>query len=577
MKFGQLSRNLQKLETASSRLEITALLAHLFHASAPAEIDKIVYLLLGQLAPQYQNIVFNLADRMMLKALAQAYAVDLSQVRALYQTRGDLGNVAEKLNSKSQSGLSVTAVYEQLVKIANLEGEGSQAQKISTMADLLSHLDSLSVRFVARIPVGKLRLGFSDKTIIDALSWYLQGDKSLSPEIEKIYQIHPDVGQLAKSIKQRGFELTQKSTSVEIGVPVLPMLAQRLKSPAEMIEKMGQVAIEPKFDGLRVQIHYQAKTDSSPGQSEPVEPNIRAFTRNLNEISYMFPELQQLSKYLACRTVILDSEAVGLDPQTQKMVNFQRTMKRRRKHAVRQTTADIPLRFQLFDLLYKNGQSYLKKPYLIRRKILEKTVRPNNFFVVDQSTLTDAADQIRAKHRQFLAHGLEGAMLKKATSHYVPGRTGFRWVKLKEVEEASGKLADTVDVVIIGFSKGKGKRARFGLGQFLAAIRDHDHFKTITKVGTGLSEDQLVALGKRLKKLAVPQKPAQYLVHKDLTPQYWVIPEVVVELAADELTKSPKHTAGLALRFPRLLCLRPDKSPQETTTLAEIKKLYNMQ
>lgn len=565
MKFGQLSLYLQKLEILSSRLEITALLAQLFKASSPAEIDQIVNLLLGQLAPQYQNLVFNLADRMMLRAVSQAYSADLARVKSLYRELGDLGLVAEKLNSRKTCDLSVTNVYQQLVKIATLEGEGSQAQKITGMAGLLSRLDSLSTRFVARIPVAKLRLGFSDKTIIDALSWYLKGDKSLSPEIEKIYQIHPDIGRLTKSIKQYGFPKAKQKTAVEIGVPILPMLAQRLKSPDEMIAKMGQVAVEPKFDGLRVLIHYQ--------KTKPV----RAFTRNLNEISHMFPEFQSLPKYLKCQNVILDCEAVGLDPETKKMVNFQRTMKRRRKHAVRQTTANIPLCFQLFDLLYQNGRSYLKKPYTTRRQILQKTVKPNKIFVVDESTLTNSAEQIRAKHLDFLAQGLEGAMIKKAAGHYVPGRTGFRWVKLKEVEEASGKLADTVDVVIIGFSKGKGKRARFGLGQFLAAIRDHDQFKTVTKVGTGLSEDQLVSLAKRLHKLSVPQKPAQYLVHKDLEPDYWVIPEIVVELAADEITKSPKHTAGLALRFPRLLRLRPDKSPQQATTLSELKKLYALQ
>ena len=565
MEFKQLSVYLEKLEKTSSRLTITELLAELIKKADSKEVSEITNLLLGRLAPSFRSIVFNLADRMMLQAVGRAYGVELSKAKNLYKQKGDLGIVAEQLNKNSQSDMAVTRVYKRLVDIAELGGGGSQDEKIEQMANLLAELDSKSSRYVARIPVGKLRLGFSDKTFIDALSWYLVGDKSKSSEIEKLYEIYPDIGEIVKRVKSGGLSKTAKKIKIEFGVPVMPMLAQRLKSADEMIAKMGEIAIEPKFDGLRVILHYKK------GEQ------VRAYTRNLNEISFMFPELATLGEFLKADSAILDSEAVGLDPETKKMVNFQMTMKRRRKHGVEAASGNIPLRFQIFDLLYKNGEDLMDNSYLERRKALESTVKDNKVFRVDEKFVTNSPEEIREKHKEYLSKGLEGIIVKKTSAKYVPGRTGYRWVKMKEVELTQGKLADTVEVLIMGYTQGQGKRAQFGLGQFLAGIIDMGIYKSITKVGTGISEEQLVYLAKELRKLRTEKQPSNYEVHKDLWPDFWVEPKIVVELAADEITKSPKHTAGLALRFPRLVKFRPDKNPEQVTTLNEVKKLYEMQ
>ena len=564
MKFREFAGYLKRIEETPSRNKMTEILAELLKKAEKGEVDKMIYLLLGQLAPAYENVVFNLAERMMMRALAEAFQKDLKTVQKLYKEKGDLGIVAEKLATAKGGNLSVSEVYDKLRAIALYEGTGSQEVKLQETAKLLAHLDPLSARFVARIPVGRLRLGFSDKTIIDALSWMLVGDKSKAKEIEAGYQVLPDVGKLAQKIKRYGLKKTQGAMEIEINIPVMPMLAQRLKSPEEMIKKMGQVAVEPKFDGLRVQIHFKRGTP------------VRAFTRNLNDISPMFPELQELGKYLKGQEVILDSEAIGLDPKTKQMVNFQTTMQRRRKYAVVEHARDIPLKFQIFDLIYKDGQSYMQKPYLERRKELARILSKNNLFIIDEYLETKSSEIIRKEHQKQLKAGLEGVIVKKAQSKYVPGRTGWRWVKMKEVEEASGKLADTIDAVIMGYTAGKGKRTKFGIGQFLAGVKDKDKFKTITKVGTGLTDVQFRELSKRLLKIKVADKPKAYEVHKDLEPDFWVLPEVVVEVAADEITKSPKHTAGLALRFPRLIRFRDDKNPNQATTSKELKGLFKL-
>ena len=180
-------------------------------------------------------------------------------------------------------------------------------------------------------------------------------------------------------------------------------------------------------------------------------------------------------------------------------------------------------------------------------------------------------------HQKYLKMGLEGVVVKKANAGYVSGRTGWNWVKMKEVEGTRGKLSDTVDCVIMGYSSGKGKRVGFGVGQFLAGIREKDTYKTITKVGTGLTDEQFRELRKRLETVKIQEKPKEYDVNKYLTPDFWVLPDVVVELAADEITISPKHTAGLALRFPRLVKFRDDKKGDQVTTLGELKAMYKLQ
>jgi len=585
MKFKDLSLYLKELEKISSRIEITKILAELFKKSTKDEIGVITYLILGTLAPSFRAVVFNLADRMMIEVLAKAYHVSADSVRKLYKTEGDLGNVANKLAQisnlppaqrlrragKSQiSQFSVSEVYNDLLSMAQDEGGGSVERKIEKMAEIISKLDPLSAKYVVRIPLGRLRLGFSDKTILDALSWMEFGDKSAKVLLDKAYQVTPDVGLLAKKVKEMGIKKATKNIKPLVGVPVAPMLAQRLKDPSDMVTKMGVVAVEPKFDGLRLLIHFKR----GKGKNKDF---LKAFTRNLNDVSNMFPELLGIGEYINAREAILDTETVGMDPDLVKMANFQTTMQRRRKYNIDALKFKVPVRFQIFDIIYKDGKNLMDKSYVVRRSELEKTVKKNNVFVVDRFWLTNSPDEISKRHKEMIDDGLEGVIVKRADSRYVPGRTGWRWVKMKETVGSEGKLLDTVDCVVMGFTAGKGKRATFGLGQFLVGVKSGERFKTVTKIGTGLSDEEFRGLNKYLLKIKVAQKPKQYDVHKNLEPDNWVTPQVVVEIAADNITKSPTHTAGYALRFPRLVRFRDDKSPAQSTTVSELKKLFKLQ
>lgn len=567
MKFSKLAKYLEELEKTASRIEITKILSSMFKEAGVGEIDKITYLVLGKLAPSYENIVFNIAERMMHLAVSEAYSQKIEKIRALYKQKGDIGDVVTEFAAGKGKGLSVIQVYERMVTIALDEGLGSQERKIKEIAKLLRDLDPLSARFVARIPIGKLRLGFSDKTILDALSWMKNGDKSAKPKLERAYRAMPDVGALAKKVKKLGIEKATKDISPILGIPVLPMLAQRIKSPTEMIKKMGKVAVEPKLDGLRIQIHFKAGKNGF----------IKSFTRNLNETSWMFPELAHISSCVKAKEIILDAEAVGLDEKREAVASFQVTMTRRRKHSIKETASKVPIKFYVFDLLSKDGKNLMDETYLERRKILEQAIKESKYFKIVEHYLTEDPDEISRLNEQKRKEGYEGIMVKKVDSKYIPGRTGWRWVKMKEAEKSAGKLSDTVDCVVLGYSVGRGRRAQFGMGQFLVGVRDGEQIKTVSKIGTGITDEQFKKFKKRLSKLEVKEKPKTYVVHRNLEPDYWIEPKLVMEVAADDITKSPTHSSGYALRFPRLVRFRDDKSVNQATTAFEVKRLFEMQ
>jgi len=576
MKFQELAEYLEKLEGTSSRIVITEILADLFKRVSSQEISMTTNLLLGRLAPNYENLIFNVAEKMMLVAISRSYQTPPEKVRDRYKKSGDLGLTAYEFatanyQKSTVTDPTITDIYQKLREISQYQGGGSQEEKIEGLSDLLRSVEPLSAKFIARIPIGKLRLGFSDKTVIDALSWMAVGDKSVSKEINLAYEVMSDVGRLAQMVKQKGVSGILKNINPEVGVPVQPMLAQRLKSPDQMIQKMGEVAVEPKYDGLRVLIHFKRGRPPNDGF-------VKTFTRNLNETSWMFPEIQNIGKSLNVDEIILDSEAVGLDESTRKIANFQVTMTRRRKHGIGESQKKVSIQFYVFDVLLVDGKNLMRSSLLERRKVLESVLHPNKVFKLINQIKTKNPDLIRKEHRRLLDQGLEGVIVKKLDSEYVPGRTGWRWVKMKEAEEASGKLADTLDCVIMGYTTGKGKRAGFGMGQFLAGVLDGEEIiKTITKVGTGLTDEQLEVLAKRLDKIKSKTKPKEYVVHKDLEPDFWVEPVVVVELAADEITNSPNHSSGYALRFPRLIKFRDDKDTARATTMSEVKKLFEIQ
>ncbi len=564
MKFSELATYFQRLEDTPSRNTMTEILADLFRASRKEEIGQICYLLQGRTVPLYEAVEFGIADKFMIRAIALAYDTSGDMVTREFKKFGDLGAAAEALH-KGAGKLTVSEVFTLLDTLARVGGQGSQEKKISLLADLLKGVDALSARYIARIPLDKLRLGFSDMTILDALSWMEAGNKSLRPRLEEAYNVRPDIGFIATTVKSDGVKGLVRARAT-VGAPILAALCQRLPNADEMIKKMGEVAVEGKYDGVRVQIHFRRGSFVS------------SFSRNLENSTDMFPELREIGKQVNAKEVILDSEAVGEDPKTGKLIPFQQTMTRKRKHEIIRARASVPLKFFVFDILYRDGKDLLNKPLSERRTVLIQTVKKGATLVISPQIVTQNAADIRTFHDEQIRKGLEGAVVKKWKSPYEPGRKGFSWVKFKEEEGKTGKLTDTIDAVVMGYYRGEGKRSGFGIGAFLVGVSRGDGFVTVTKIGTGVSDELWKELRLKLNSLKTPQSPKEYKdVAKMLIPDVWVAPKIVVEIAGDDLTRSPNHGAGYAVRFPRLVRIRQDKSPREVTTVSEIATMYRQQ
>ena len=594
MKFSELAQYFSRIEATPKRLEITAILAELYKKVTPAEADEVSYLVLGQLAPTYSGIDFNLAEKMMVRVLAKAYAVTEEKAHQIYKKAGDLGTAAEELAKGKKArgkGKEISEVYSQLKEIAQASGFGSQEKKISSMADLLNSLDPLSARYVCRIPVNKLRMGFSDKTILDALSLAKVGDKSARPVIERAYNVSADIGKIAQLVKSKGMKEVE-DIKVEVGIPIRMAAAERLPSPEEIMNKLGgKLAAEPKYDGFRVQVHLDKSRKQEEikeegeqlglGVVEKVEtgPWVKIFSRNLEDTAVMFPEIALAAQKLPVKSIIFEGEAIAYNPETEEFEPFQETAKRKRKYGIKEKATELPLKVFAFDLLYLDGEDLTDETYEKRREKLTALFKEKSdtILVAEEKVFTDAKE-LGKFFLENIEHGLEGIMTKRLDGVYQAGVRNFNWVKLKRVEE--GKLEDTIDCVVLGYYTGRGKRTQFGIGGFLVAVYDdnNDTFKTISRVGSGLTDEEWREMKKRVDSLKTKEKPKNVEVVKEHTPDVWANPEIVVAIRADEITKSPLHTAGgLALRFPRLMAFRDDKEPEQATTVGEMEDLFKQQ
>lgn len=578
MNFKNLSEIFDLIYHESSRINMTKLLAQLFTQASAQETRIIANLSLGMLRPPYEGTQFNLAEKIGIRIVANVLNKSVEEVAAKTKEYGDLGLVVAEGTWSSNKKLSIMDVYTSLCEIEQISGEGSQENKINRTTELLQSMDPLSAKYVVRIILGTLRLGFSDMTIIDALSWMMVGDKSLHTTIEDAYNICADIGFIAETLKTSGIDALERM-HIKIGIPIRPAAAERMPNAQAVIEKIGSCVAQPKLDGFRLQIHLD-KTD-------PKNPRIHFFSRNLQDMSAMFPDVVAAIKELDVQQFIAEGEAIAYDPNTGTFMPFQETVKRKRKHGIEQAQEEYPLKVYIFDLLYLNGQEYLSKTHEQRRagllKLFKDFPKDSKIQVIEEQKI-DSAKQLEDYFLQNIEAGLEGLVVKKPDCAYQPGKRNFNWIKLKRHEE--GKLEDTIDTVILGYYAGSGKRAAFGIGAFLVGVYnpDKDRFETIAKIGTGLTDIGWSDLKNRCNKLKVAEQPINVTCAKELMPDVWVYPKLVCQTLADEITLSPLHTAGktdskqgYALRFPRFIAYRDDKTAEQATTVNEIIHMYDDQ
>ncbi len=576
MKFKQVAIAFEAIEKVSSRLEITRLIAELLRDASPQEASIIVNLSLGQLNPPYIGTQFNLAEKSLVPVVAQLLGKTDKEIQTQAREIGDLGTLLIEGTWQPVHELSIEDVYKALVEVERISGAGSAEQKAHAMQVLLSNIDQISAKFVARIVIGKLRMGFSDMTIIDALSVMEAGDKSLRKTIEDAYNICADIGLIAATLKSKGIAELEHM-HIQMGIPILPAAAERLPTAQAIFEKLGDCVAQPKLDGFRLQIHVDKRGP---------QPKIHFFSRNLIDMSYMFPDLKAAVEQLDVQTFICEGEAIVYDIHTGSFLPFQETARRKRKHDIEEVMEELPLKFYVFDLLYLNGEELLTKTHEERRKqalSIFKEFNGDVISVIDEVHIS-SAQQLEDYFLENIASGLEGLVVKREDAIYQPGKRNFNWIKLKRQEE--GHLEDTLDCVVLGYYPGKGKRASFGIGAFLVGVfnKQEDRFESVAKIGTGLSDDEWKELKKKCDAIAVREQPHNVRVAKELAPHVWVNPELVVMIRADEITLSPLHAAGktvdkpgYALRFPRFMGYRFEKNALEATTVHEVGRLYEDQ
>jgi DNA ligase-1 len=573
MKFSKLADYFEKLEKTSSRLALIEILSDLFKKTPEEEIEKITYLIQGRLAPFFVPIEIGMAEKTVAQSIANAYGKTQEELLKSYQKLGDMGKTAEEFSQKSNiksSNLSVDEVFNVLEEIANTKGEGTVDKRQNLLSNLLREMDPIASKHLVRIPLGNTRLGIGDPTVLDALATAKLGDKTKRKLLEGAYNRTSDLGLIAKTLWKSGLREVEK-LEVRVGSPIRSELCERLPTPEKVIEKMKEVDVQYKYDGFRVQIHKNGD-------------EIRMFSRNLEEMTHMFPELTiAAKKQIKAKSVILDSEALAYNPESEEFLPFQETTKRRRKHGIKEMAEKLPLKAFVFDILYKDGKQLLDEPLSKRMALLKEVISEDDVLIRTKNQTVNDSKTLSLLLEDAISKGLEGLVVKRLESGYEAGGRNFNWVKLKR--HSSGELNDTIDCVLLGYISGKGKRTAFGAGALLVGVYDKkkDEFVTVSKIGTGLTDEEWKKVHKRGDAIRVDNKPAR--VSSSINPSFWIKPEIVIEVLADEITRSPVHTAGksdsepgYALRFPRLVSFRGlDKRAEDATTVEELISMYKQQ
>jgi DNA ligase-1 len=574
MKYAVLADAYQRIETTSSRLAMTELLADLFRKTPQPLIGHLVYLTQGKLSPDFEGVEIGVAEKMAIRAVAHAAGVPAATVEQKLATAGDLGLVAESLLAKGKrrgAVLTLEEVYRELDRTAQASGKGAQTAKMQAIAGLLARATPLEAKYLVRMVTGRLRLGVGDMTALDALAVVFAGGKQARKVLERAYNLTSDLGYVARTVASGGLDAVRK-IHVVVGKPIRPMLAERLGDPKEILHKLGGECIaEYKYDGERLQIHKKG-TD------------VNIFSRRLEKITAQYPDVVELARtHLRAREAIMEGEVVAVNPTSGDLLSFQELMPRRRKYGIEQIMADIPTAVFAFDALYVDGTDLTEQPHAERHRMLESIITPDDRFHPAVSRRVSAVRELEEFFEQAVADGCEGLVCKALGGVYQAGARGWQWIKFKR--EYRSEMTDAVDLVVVGAFHGRGRRGGT-YGALLMAAYDskEEMFRTVCKLGSGFTDEFLAALPGQLRPTARPDRDPH--VDSRLTADVWFAPTVVYEVIGAEITLSPVHTAGwgairegagLAIRFPRFTRVRDDKGPTEATTVAEIVAMYKRQ
>ncbi len=591
-----------RLENTPKRLEMMDILAELFISTPKEDLAKVVYLSQGKIGPDFSGLELGLADKLALKAVAFTTGQPEIELEQKYLDMGDMGELAAWAISKKKqtalfsSALTLERVFNNFLAITEKSGGQSQKKKIQLIADLLHDASPIEARYMIRTVVGKLRLGTGTMTILEALcaAFVSREDK---PVVERAYNVSSDLGMVAYILASQGLDGVE-GIKLSLGVPLKPMLAERLGSVPDILEKLGECQFEYKYDGLRVQAHIRSADGGNDGNPNGDCPNgnclddggslVKLFSRQLEDITEQFPELHDsLLAAFKGKSAVVEGECVPVDPNTGEMLPFQVISQRRgRKRDLEKAVEEIPVKLYLFDCLALNGKDMTDSTLPERRRTLEDNFETSDMVALGRILVTDEPEKAQEFFDMVISEGGEGVMAKSIAedSTYRAGGRGWQWIKYKRDYQAD--LVDTLDLVAVGAFRGKGRRSGWYGGLLMASYDpETDTYQTVCKLGTGFDDATLASMMERFAPL-VMDKPDKRVV-SNITSDINFEPSVVMEVAGAEVSLSPIHTCalgvlkdktGMAVRFPRFTGRwREDKSAQEATTSDEVVQMYKLQ
>ncbi|MCD6476830.1 MAG: ATP-dependent DNA ligase [Candidatus Aenigmarchaeota archaeon] len=561
MDYSILVEAYEKLEKTSAKLKKADIIATLIKKTPYDSLDKTVLLLNGKVFPVWSEREIGVANQLMIRAIMRSFGSKKQEVINLFNKKGDLGIVSEQLAKKKKQTtlgvkkLTLEKVFDNIRKIAMQEGKSSQERKLNLIAELLIHAKPNETKYIIRTILEELRIGVAKGIIRDAISKAFNIDKKI---VENAWFLYPDYGKIAQIAKKDG-EKGLKSVKIKLGRPIIVMLAEKAPSLEEALKSAGECGLEYKYDGMRTMIHKDKE-------------KIWIFTRSLEDVTSAFPDLVKLAKKnIKCEKCIIEGETLAIHPKTRKPQPFQVLSQRiKRKYNIQEMIRKIPIQFNAFDIIYLNGKTLFDKMQLKRRQILEKQIKEQKgIFQLSKMIITNNLEKAKKFYNEALRAGQEGIMVKRLNAKYQPERHVGYWWKVKPTME-------NLDLVIIGATWGTGKRTGV-LGSYILGCRDAKtgDFLECGMLGSGFKEKKTEEGDVTLKDMTKMLKPyIEYTKGNKVK----IKPKIVIEVAYEEIQRSPTYKSGYALRFPRFIRLRsPEKSAEEADTLGRIKYLYSIQ
>lgn len=551
-RFQALAELCEKLEATRKRLVMVDLVADFLNGLSAEEVEPAVSMILGRTFPKWDQRVLEISWTTLSAVIKRLTNVNWTNFREAFAKTGDIGAATKVLFESSkirrqatlfEKPLTVLEVRHALEAIAEIAGYSSRERKERLLEALFSQASSVEAKYLVKIVIGEMRTGFYEGLMELAVSKAFNIPLSA---VQTATMLSGDIAEVAKIAKLYGKEGVLQ-LKLQVFRPIRPMMAQNCESLEEVLrEHGGETAFEHKLDGARIQIHKQ-------------DGKVRIFSRRLTDVTESLPEIVKLVKsQVQAEEAVLEGEVVAVGRDRSPML-FQHLMRRfRRVHRIEEMQRQIPIELYLFDVFYLDGESLIERPYLERRMKLREICGD---IPLTKQLVTKSVEDAKRFLEEAIEAGHEGLMAKKLGSAYTPGIRGKRWFKIK-------KTLEPLDLVIVGAEWGYGRRHNW-LSDYYLAARDAEtgKFMVVGKTFKGLTDKEFIQMTKRLKELTVEKRPHGVVV----------VPKIVVEVAYNEVQKSPKYECGMALRFARITRIREDKSPEEADTIQRVRKIYERQ